>query len=189
MGSADPKGSDHLHARRAFWRSKLKELVGMDDTTGVEILSMIRALTRLCEFVESQHSAQADLSAPRWGLLMLLLAHERMSGPKGVTPTTLSHFQGVSRNTISSLLRGLEEQGYIERTLDPHDYRVFRIRLTDAGREVVQSLAPQRVAFMNQLAADLSLAEREQLIGLLEKLHASIVARAGLSLEDCHETS
>jgi DNA-binding MarR family transcriptional regulator len=120
---------------------------------------------------------------------MLLLAHEQKSGPQGVTPTALSRFQGVSRNTISSLLRGLEEQGYVERTLDPHDYRVFRIRLTNAGREVVRSLAPERVAFMNQLAAGLSLAEREELIRLLEKLHDSIMAHAGFGPGDCHELS
>jgi DNA-binding MarR family transcriptional regulator len=180
---------DQRRARRAFWRSRLKELAGIDDTSGVEILSMIRALTRLSEFVEGQFPAQPDLSGPRWGLLMLLLAHERKSGSQGVTPTALSHFQGVSRNTISSLLRGLEEQGYIERALDPQDHRVFRIRLTDAGREVAQCLAPERVAFMNRLAAGLSPAEREELIGLLDKLHESIVAQAGLSPRGCHGPS
>lgn len=189
MCPANPRGPDHRRERRAFWRHKLKELVGAEDTTGVEILSMVRALTRLCELVESQRSRRPDLSGPRWGLLMLLLAHEQKSGPQGVTPTALSRFQGVSRNTISSLLRGLEEQGYVERTLDPHDYRVFRIRLTSAGREVVRSLAPERVAFMNQLAADLTPAEREELIRLLEKLHDSIMAHAGLGPGDCHELS
>ncbi len=179
MCSADVQGTDHGRARRAFWRSKLKELTGADDTTGVEILSLVRVLTRLCEFVESQLSTEPELSGPRWGLLMLLLAHEHKADDQGVTPTALSHLQGVSRNTISSLLRGLEEQGYVERTLDPQDYRVFRIRLTDAGRQVARSLAPERVALMNRLVAGLSPAEREQLLLLLEKLHDSIVAHAG----------
>ncbi len=166
-------------------RGALKELVGLEDTSGVEILGMIRGLTRLCEYVESQRSGGPDLSGPRWGLLLVLMAHERHEKGQGVTPTALSHFQGVSKNTISSLLRGLEEQGYIERTLDADDYRLFRIHLTEAGREVVRSLAPQRMAYVNQLAGGLSAEEREQLLVLLAKLRHSIVAQAGLHGAPC----
>ena len=55
------------------------------------------------------------------------------------------------------------------------DKRVFRIHLTDAGRQAVLDTAPEHVAYLNSLAAGLSEDEREQLIGLLEKLHASLV--------------
>lgn len=189
MYPEDAEGSDRRRASREFWRSRLKELIGMDDTSGIEILATIRALTRLCEFVEGQRSGGLELSGPRWGLLLALMAHEQNGRMQGLTPSALSRHQGVTRNTISSLLRGLEEQGYIERALDAEDHRVFRIRLTAAGRKVVQSLAPERVAFMNQLAAGLSSEEKEQLIELLQKLRESIVAHAGLHSGPCHEGS
>ena len=184
MCTPDAEGRDHRHGARTFLRSRLKELLGLEDTSGVEILGAIRALTRLYECVESQRADRLDLSGARFGLL-LLMAHEQRGKEQGLTPTALSHFQGVSKNTISSLLRGLEEQGYIERTLDAEDYRVFRIRLTAAGREVVQLMAPRRVAFVNQLAAGLSAEEREQLLVLLEKLRRSMVAQAGLNEARC----
>ncbi|HOG48050.1 MAG TPA: MarR family transcriptional regulator, partial [Anaerolineae bacterium] len=149
MTSPRARGRDPFQKARAFLSGQFKDLTGLEDTSGVEILATIRALTRLCEVVDSQKDADVGLSGPRWGLLLVLLAHERFGKGQGLTPSALSHVQGVSRNTISSLLRGLEEQGYIERALDATDRRVFRIRLTGEGRKVVQSLAPARVAYAN----------------------------------------
>jgi DNA-binding MarR family transcriptional regulator len=85
----------------------------------------------------------------------------------------------VSKNTISALLRGLEEQGLIQRTLDPQDRRLFRIRLSDYGRQVVQKEAPQRIRYLNKLASGISPEEQELLINLLAKLYRSISANCG----------
>jgi DNA-binding MarR family transcriptional regulator len=122
---------------------------------------------------------EADLSGPRWMLLLRLLAEERRGIVDGVSPTRLSRCQNVSKNTISALLGGLEEQGLIERALDPDDKRAFRIRLTDAGRQVVQTTGPGHIAFVNSLAAGLSAEEKAQLMELLEKLRRSLVNRQG----------
>jgi MarR family transcriptional regulator, negative regulator of the multidrug operon emrRAB len=92
-----------------------------------------------------------------------------------MSPTHLSRCQNVSKNTISSLIGGLEEQGLVERELDRTDKRVFRIHLTDTGRQAVQETAPEHVAYLNALAGGLTEEERGQLIGLLEKLHASLL--------------
>lgn len=181
----DAEEKHHIQMAKAFLRGELKALIGLEDTSGVELFSLVHALTHLYDFAENQRSGDLELSGPRWALLLVLMAHERFGNEKGVTPTSLSRFQGVSKNTISSLLRGLEEQGYIQRTLDPEDYRVFRIQLTDAGRQVVQSLAPKRVAYINQLASDLSGEEREQLIALLEKLYRSVLKKSNLSQTSC----
>ena len=59
-----------------------------------------------------------------------------------MSPTHLSRCQSVSKNTISSLIGGLEEQGLVERELDRDDKRVFRIHLTDAGRQAVRRPRP-----------------------------------------------
>ena len=72
-----------------------------------------------------------------------------------MSPTHLSRCQNVSKNTISSLIGGLEEQGLVERELDRTDKRVFRIHLTDAGRQAVQETAPDHVAYLNALAGGL----------------------------------
>lgn len=181
MFPGEAEGKDHIEMAKAFLRGELQPLLGLEEARGFEVCGLVHALTHLYDAVESQRLGNSELSGARWRLLAHLMVQERFRKGKGLTPTSLSRFRGVSRNTISSLLRGLEEQGYIQRTLDPEDRRVFRIRLTDAGREVAQSSAAARVTYINQLASDLSDEEREQLIVLLEKLFRSVLAHSDLS--------
>ena len=124
--------------------------------------------------VEVPPGSQLDLSGPRWGLLMRLHLEEARGNCDGITPTALSRVQSVSKNTISALLRGLEDQGLIQRALDPQDRRLFRIQLTPHGREVVRQEAPARVQHLNRLAQSLTDSERQELADLLWKLFSSI---------------
>ena len=152
---------------------------GAAPSIGLEVASLIRVAANLYEAIGSQHLAQESLSPARWRLLLLLLAHERHGNREGVTPTDLSRCEKVSKNTISSLLRSLEEQGLIERLLDPADRRFFRIRLTATGRALVESSAPQRIAHLNGLVSALTPAAQALLADLLEKLARSLLVRGG----------
>lgn len=60
-----------------------------------------------------------NCQAPRWGLLMRLYIEEVSGNMSGLSPSQLSHYQHVSKNTVSALLRGLEEQGLIARQARP----------------------------------------------------------------------
>lgn len=171
---------NRIRAIRSHIQAEACNLSGLEDASGVELASLVRMVANLYETVIAQGEGQVDLSGPRWGLMMRLLGEERHGVQGGVTPTYLSRCQNVSKNTISSLLRGLEEQGLVQRTLDAQDHRIFRIHLTDAGRNLVLSTAPQRVRFLNNLGADLSTAERQELAELLSKLYDSIMENSGV---------
>lgn len=161
-------------------RVLLEALVGEADvdTTGLELAGLIRLTANLYdEAAIVQHPRAGGISGPRWMLLGRLLAEEARGNREGLSPTHLSRWQKVSKNTVSALLRGLEEQGLIERAVDPADRRGFRIRLTDAGRELVRSTAPQHLAYLNSLVEDLTSEERAQLLALLGKLCRSLAAR------------
>lgn len=151
-------------------------LAGDVDPTGVELRRAIRMAANQYDAVEDEKLRELGLSGPRWGLLLRLMGEEQLHGKTDVSPTYLSRCLQVSKNTVSALLGSLEEQGLIERSLDPTDRRVFHIRLTEAGRAIVRDTAPEHIAFLNHLAAGLSAEERSQLAALLEKLHASLQA-------------
>ncbi len=155
-------------------RALAHELSGGADTSGMELARMVRRTARLYEAIVGQDLRADGVSGPRFMLLIRLYAEERRGDGQGISPTHLSQCQRVSKNTISSMLRGLEEQGLIERAIDAADKRVFRIRLSDAGRELVRATSPEHFARMNELAAALSEDEREQLAALLTKLTASL---------------
>ena len=156
-------------------REMVGDLAGDADPSGIEIVRLVRMVCNIYDARVDDALRESGLSGPRWRLLLRMLGEEKRRGLGGMSPTHLSRCQNVSKNTISSLIGGLEEQGLVERELDRVDKRVFRIHLTDAGRQAVLDTAPEHVAYLNSLAAGLSEDEREQLIGLLEKLHASLV--------------
>ena len=160
---------------RSHMREHVQALVGTTEIAGLELSAMIRGLANLYETVEVPPDSPLDLSGPRWFLLLRLMAEEREGNCDGVTPTALSRNQNVSKNTISSLLRGLEEQGLIQRAIDPVDKRIFRIQLSVHGRQLMAIAAPLLIRHLNRLTSDLTPAEQTQLTGLLARLFHSII--------------
>jgi DNA-binding MarR family transcriptional regulator len=88
----------------------------------------------------------------------------------GLNPSEISAAQGTSRNTISSLIRSLEKDGYIERHLDSDDRRRFNIRLSEAGREIAFEHEHNHFQLIANLFSVLTPQEIETLSTLLQKL-------------------
>jgi DNA-binding MarR family transcriptional regulator len=162
---------------RTRWRQHILEMAGGGDIRGIEISQSIRLLAKTYDHALNRTLPPA-LSGPRLGILLRLFGEEEKGNHEGINPTNLSHFQQVKKNTVTSLLRGLEDQGLIERTYDPQDRRKVRIRITAEGKVLVRSTAPDRFDFLNQLASALSDDEKNILLSLLEKLQNSLMGQA-----------
>jgi DNA-binding MarR family transcriptional regulator len=173
--------------------SFMRAYMGDVKPDGMELFRLVRMIANLYELLTHEFLRSVDVSGPRLAVLMSLWVEEVRGNDMGTPPTFLSRWQRVSKNTISSLLRGLEEQGLIERTLDREDRRVFRIRLTPAGRQLVKNTAPRHFAYLNEISAGLSTAERGQLAQLLRRLYGSLAEHAGAatscSAADCGPVS
>ena len=155
-------------------RSLVQSLAGNAEMTGLELTRWLHMVTNAYAGAADEQLRTSGLSGSRWVLLFRLLAEECCGCGEGLSPTHLSQRQNVSKNTISVLLRGLEEQGLIERSPVPGDRRAFQIRLTDAGRTLVETTAPAHIAFLNEMTAGLTAEESAQLIELLQKLYRSL---------------
>lgn len=164
---------------RQLFVDMLAEEHGISELHGLDVMRQIKMLSHLYGMLMSSLQREAQLSGPRWRLLLHLHVAERM-GKTSLSPTELSRLQVVTKNTISSLLRSLEDQGLIERTLDPNDRRQFQIGLTDEGGELVRTSTPVYMAYLNQLTSGLSSDEISQLQVLLDKLHRSLVDQGDL---------
>jgi DNA-binding MarR family transcriptional regulator len=147
---------------------------------GLDLMRQIKILSHLYGMLMSSLLRDAQLSSPRWRLLLHLHVAEYV-GKTSLSPTELSQLQVVTKNTISSLLRSLEDHGLIERTLDPNDRRQFQIGLTAEGRDLIRTSTPEHMAYLNQLASGLSSDEINHLQELLHKLHRSLVEYGDLS--------
>lgn len=185
MSTTRKRNFEEAHAH---WREKLLEMSKGEDTSGLEMINLMRMIMHFIDARVAQNPELADLSGPRMGILMRLLAEEDRGNSHGLAPTQLSHFQHVKKNTVSALISGLEEQGLVERTLNPEDKRGFQIRLTPAGRERIVSSMPTRMKCINEMTAGLSSTEKKQVIENLSRLRVSLMdAKPGTSACDTEE--
>jgi DNA-binding MarR family transcriptional regulator len=173
------KNEDAAERMRAHLRSHMQETMGVSDASGLELLILVRMVNNLYDNAGAPKNGAEEMSGPRWALLIRLLGEEKHGNKNAVTPTYLSRCQNVSKNTMSSLIRGLEEQGLVARKLDPVDKRIFHIGLTPEGRRLVEEVGKEHLERLNWLVEGLSEAEKEELSGLLSKLHRSIAERMG----------
>lgn len=110
-----------------------------------------------------------------WSKLIILLFLRAMQdeGERGLTPSLLSDHLAVARNTVSTLIGGLERQGYITRELDAEDKRRFVIRLTTKGYEETQKASTPLLGHLQHLLNPLDETQRQDLMNglmLLQKI-------------------
>ena len=169
---------------KPLWVEKILELSGAQTINGFELTRMIKIVSSLYDMTFASTIKEAEISGPRFGILMGLYINEKIGRTSGINPTFLSKMQNVNKNTISSLISGLEEQGLIYREIDPEDRRAFRIKLTEEGRLLTTKQAPIYIEYMNASASGLTLDEQTQLLQLLNKLIDSLRS----NLERQHQT-
>jgi DNA-binding MarR family transcriptional regulator len=93
-----------------------------------------------------------------------------------LTARDLSRHMQVSRQTISNVLRSLEDEGLVERSRDARDQRLMTIRLTARGREVIEEALQAQFALDAAWFDVLTPTERRQLVDMLERVRARIGA-------------
>lgn len=150
------------------------DLSGTDNLRGFRLVNLIHHIANAYDAIFHLNNGDLDISGPRLAILMRLYIDDMSGIGEGITPTILSRFQNVGKNTISSLLNGLEEQGLLQRENDVTDRRIYRLQITDKGRALVKDLAPRQMEFLNMLTMDLTDEESDQLIALLSKLMHSM---------------
>jgi DNA-binding MarR family transcriptional regulator len=99
---------------------------------------------------------------------------EAIQGRDELNPSEISEIQGTSRNTISALIRSLEENGLVERRLDQQDRRRFNISLTEAGQDLLKQHARQHFEMIGNCFTSLDETERDNLRLIMLKLDQHI---------------
>ena len=105
-----------------------------------------------------------ELSWSKLAILLWLRAYQEEQPGSGLMPSMLSELIGVGRNTISTLLDGLERQGYVSRELDAEDKRRFIIRLTPPGQTVAYEALAALTGRLEVLLQPMDAPQRENMI-------------------------
>ncbi len=73
----------------------------------------------------------------------------------------------LTEGTISVHIDRLQHDGLVARSPDPHDQRGVLVRLTSAGEQLFERVAPIHLANEDRLLSALDAEQREQLAALL----------------------
>jgi DNA-binding MarR family transcriptional regulator len=110
--------------------------------------------------------AREGLTVSRAGVLWQL----RRQGP--VTQRALADALGVSARTVTGLVDGLVETGFVTRQSHPTDRRATLVTFTPRGTRVVRALERERAVLTSELFAGLSGAAFDAFVhGLDHVLH------------------
>jgi DNA-binding MarR family transcriptional regulator len=132
---------------------------------GLTYLELHHQLHRIVD----QAMSSAGLSLARAKVLMRLDSH----GP--MNQATLAGLLGFAPRSVTETVDGLERDGLVTRTEDPHDRRARIVALTASGRKALEAAMTVRSKAMDEIFGVLSPAERAQLVSLLTTIRTNLV--------------
>ncbi|GAA4234972.1 DNA-binding MarR family transcriptional regulator [Streptosporangium album] len=81
---------------------------------------------------------------------------------------------GMEQPTIAKAITRMERSGFVERTADPRDRRVTRLRLTGQGEAVVEAVVAAWAGVEDLATAGLAGDDVRQLLGLLDRIRHNL---------------
>jgi DNA-binding MarR family transcriptional regulator len=131
---------------------------------------LARELEQRLEVVYREHGLESG-----WHDVLATL--RRTGAPFRLRPTDLTDATMLTSSGTTKRLDRLEQAGLIAREPDPDDRRGTLIRLTPAGRRLIDKVTEAYLANEKRLVGALTAAERRQLADLLRKLQTGLPPR------------
>lgn len=118
--------------------------------------------------IKAHGAAAQGLSRPQAEALHLLSCRD------WATIKLMAELLGISSSAATQLTEGLAQMQLVSRSEDPEDRRVVQVRLTAGGRHKVKALRAASREYIEGFLADMTDAEIDHLLKLLNKLaHSS----------------
>jgi DNA-binding MarR family transcriptional regulator len=90
--------------------------------------------------------------------------------------TELANILGLDKSTISRTIEGLVNIGLIDRTIPAENRRMAMVKLTDAGKNVCNSINNNNDRYFQNVISVLTEDEREEAIRLLGKITDQMIS-------------
>ena len=129
----------------------------------------LRALAQRINDYNNDSLAPFGLNAAKFNYMIVLYFSERGE----VTLNELSQLIHTTNASVTAMVSTLERDGFVRRRVNRDDARSVKVRLTAKGCKLVERASPAHHHNLEAGMSDLSIAEREQLVGLLLRVGAS----------------
>jgi DNA-binding MarR family transcriptional regulator len=107
---------------------------------------------------------QNDLTPRQFAVLKSVAKSEDLS------QTALVQDTGIDRSTLADIVRRLIKKGLLQRRRTSHDARMYAVRLTSAGRDLLKAAEPAARSTEEQLLSVLPVRQRSAMIEALSTL-------------------
>ncbi|MFU2199582.1 MarR family transcriptional regulator [Bacillus subtilis] len=130
-----------------------------------EILYQLQVVNKV---IGVKFEACTGISQSRLELLTLLYHADEIS------QSDLQKKVNIDSAAVTRHLKQLEAKGMVSRRRKPEDNRITLVRLTDQGRERIESSKKEKERFMKEMLANVSAEERRLLIDVLARMRNNI---------------
>ena len=121
-----------------------------------------------CQKVMNQKLAKLGLTTAQHELLM------NINHKPGSSQQQLSDRLLVVKSNTSALLKKMVDRGWIERTRDPQDGRLFHLYLTPTGKHKLQQSMTVQIAVVQAMTTVMSDAEIQANLEVMQKVYHSL---------------
>lgn len=141
------------------------------DVSPMAVIGRVQRLSRLFEQELKHFFHEFGIEFWEFDVLATL---RRSGGDAGLTAGALLKVAMVTSGAITNRIDRLVAKDLVERMPCPEDRRVIRVRLTAAGRQMIDDVLPKHMENEQRILAALNMESREQLAGLLRTLTESL---------------
>jgi DNA-binding MarR family transcriptional regulator len=153
---------DHVDKILEQWARERPDL----DASPIGLIGRLHRLGDVLNLELRKVFAEAGLGDGDFDVLVTL---RRNGAPYELTPGELGESTMVTSSAVTKRIDRLERAGLVSRTVSPDDARSRRIRLTDAGFDLVERLMAEHVANEQRLVSGLSPRDRSALAAILRR--------------------
>ncbi len=137
---------------------------------------LLKDVSRLYTRRFQVHAQGFPLTFPQCKALAVLSKNE------GVSQKRLAELTEIDPMSLVRILDRMEADGFVQRSPDPDDRRARSLRITEKARPILEQIFALAAATRAEALAELTDAERTQLVELLERVHASLSALPALAV-------
>src|SRR5579863_5265176 len=130
---------------------------------------LVRDVSRLCAKRFERNAHELELTLPQCKVLAHLARNE------GISQARLAELTETDPMTLVRTLDRMQQDGWVERRLDPTDRRAHCLFLLDAARPIVERIWKIADQTRSEALVALNQGEREQLVDLLEHVHGTLL--------------
>ena len=131
---------------------------------------LVRDVSRLYAAVFERFARELGLTLSQCKVLGHLARNE------GISQARLAELSDTDPMTLVRILDRMQQDQWVERRPDPSDRRAHRLYLRETARPVLNRMWKIADQCREEVLVSLNTAEREQLMGMLERLHETLSA-------------